>query len=39
MIAIASAMLSAGCVSTGGSAMEAHTKGMESVTEEEYMVG
>lgn len=29
---------SSGCVSTGGTAMETHTKGMESVTEEEYVV-
>lgn len=27
-----------GCVSTSGTAMEAHKKGMESVTEEEYVV-
>lgn len=27
-----------GCVSTGGTAMETHTKGMEAVTEEEYVV-
>ncbi len=27
-----------GCVSTGGTAMETHKKGMESVTEDEYVV-
>ncbi|NJD39117.1 MAG: hypothetical protein FIA89_12475 [Geobacter sp.] len=31
-------VLNNGCVSTGGSAMETHTKGIESVTEEEYVV-
>lgn len=35
---IATAILFSGCVSTGGSAMETHKKGMESVTEEEYVV-
>jgi hypothetical protein len=37
-LAIASAMLFSGCVSTAGSAMESHKRGMESVAEEEYMV-
>jgi len=37
-LVLVTALLSAGCVSTGGTAMEAHTKGMSSVTEEEYMV-
>lgn len=32
------ATLSAGCVSTSGTAMEAHKKGMEGITEEEYVV-
>lgn len=31
-------VFAAGCVSTGGTAMEAHKKGMTSITEEEYFV-
>ena len=37
-VALAAAMLFSGCVSTGGTAMETHKKGMESVTDEEYVV-
>jgi len=37
-IAISSTALFTGCVSTGGSAMETHKKGMESVTDEEYVI-
>lgn len=33
-----SSLALSGCVSTGGSAMETHKKGMESVTEDEYVV-
>ena len=37
--AIASlAMFCGGCISTGGTAMEAHEKGMSGVTEDKYMV-
>ena len=37
-MALAGTMLLSGCVSTGGSAIETHKKGMESVTEDEYVV-
>ncbi len=37
-VMLATALLFSGCVSTGGTAMETHKKGMESVTEEEYVV-
>jgi hypothetical protein len=37
LTAVASLVVS-GCVSTGGSAMDTHKKGMESVTEEAYVV-
>lgn len=36
--ALALSSLLSGCVSTGGSATQTHTKGMESVTDEEYVV-
>ena len=37
-VTLATTLLVSGCVSTSGSAMETHKKGMESVTEEEYVV-
>lgn len=37
-VTLASITIFSGCVSTGGTAMETHKKGMESVSEEEYVV-
>lgn len=38
VLAMGAALMAAGCVSTGGSAMDTHKKGMESVTEDEYVI-
>jgi len=38
LLAAVTSMAISGCVSTGGSAMDTHKKGMESVTDEEYVV-
>jgi hypothetical protein len=38
LLAAVTSLVISGCVSTGGSAMDTHKKGMESVTEEEYVV-
>ncbi len=37
-VVLTTAMLFSGCVSTGGTAMQTHKKGMESVTDEEYVI-
>lgn len=37
-LSLAFLVSAAGCVSTGGTATETHTKGMEAVTDEEYVV-
>ena len=38
LCAVCASLSLSGCVSTGGTAMETHKKGMESVTDEEYVV-
>ncbi len=38
LLTAATSIAASGCVSTSGSAMDTHKKGMESVTEEEYVI-
>lgn len=38
LLTVAASLVVSGCVSTSGSAMDTHKKGMESITDEEYVI-